>query len=94
MDMNKQIAGAFRAARARIKRRKNNFICIALLDSGHPLRSSAINIVQTRMAGAFTLSKWLVVHKVAPRIDDLDDALMREYRLRWLDALIQEFDPS
>jgi hypothetical protein len=85
------IADAFREARKRIKSRQNTYICFALSDTGHPYAVSASRIVQTRMSGHFTLEGWLLGNGHIPN-KHMARKHMREYRLRWLDELITEFE--
>lgn len=89
---NRQIADAFRAARKRIALGKNRYICIALDDSCHLARRAAQRIVMRRLRGDSTVSQWLYGRGFIT-CQRMDRELC-EYRLRWLDALIEEFDPA
>lgn len=91
-----QIADAFRAARVRIANGDETYICTALDYTGHPGAGPAKWVVQIRLGGHpwyYTLEDWLrETPKVPP--SKLTVKKMREYRTRWLDALIAEFSPS
>ena len=90
---NKKIAEAFRRARAQIRSGRQEFICNALYVSKAPGREAAQRVVMRRIkAGGLcwgsTLDTWVRVYVgVEPTLEQ-----MRAYRLRWLDALIEEFE--
>lgn len=85
-----QIAEAFRAARARIKAGQNSAICLALQDSGHEARNAARRVVQRRIGKRLYVYQWLIDVAKVPH-DLITYENLRAYRLRWLDALIEEF---
>lgn len=96
----REIANAFRDAYQEIEQYDEVYICHALTNS------AAIHIIETRMgktqggwvrrpcgerkrAMLYSLDDWLYDRGFSRR--KLDSGNMREYRLRWLDALIKEF---
>jgi len=100
---NKQIAAAFRRARVLIEDRREYFICCAIAGSVEKGTQTAHNkaesIIATRLGGRFkTAEYWLWNnHSGYAKWSESVSAdercnQMRLYRLRWLDALIEEFE--
>jgi len=92
MTTRKDIANAFRAARKRIESKNNYHICIALEDSRHFARREAKRIIERRLGRYVSVTHWIDSKGLITETTSSSD--MRDYRLRWLDALIQEFDKS
>ena len=46
--------------------------------------------ISDRLGGALTVSQWLSKQNIPPEL--LTSDAMREYRLRWIDNMIKEFD--
>lgn len=90
------IAGAFRYARAKLLADRGCFICL-ILTGYEDLHASAMarQVVCTRMGTVGTsgssLEAWLVINEHAPW-SQLTATAMRDYRVRWLTALIEEFE--
>jgi hypothetical protein len=91
----KQIAKAFCVARQQIARGTHSYVCHALPATVGG--AAAKKVVEARLAGCTTVAGWLS-QKASPRVSwhltviALESGRnMREYRLRWLDALIKEF---
>lgn len=90
------IARAFRYVRDKLLADRGRFICFILIGYDDLYASAmAKQVVRTRMGqlgidGA-ALEAWLIVHKHARR-PQLTAAAMRGYRVRWLTALIEEFE--
>lgn len=101
MTTRKQIAAAFRIARKSIANNPTGFICNALpftTEAG----KAAERIIHERMGyvergpsgyseGPFTLQSWLRLHGHWLELEYVPSHIMQAYRLRWLDALIEEF---
>lgn len=88
---NSQIANAFRVARKRLLDGRNPFICIALYGAGAGA-DEARYVIENRMQSdgrTHALEDWLKGRGIDVDIDE-----MLDYRIRWLDALIEEFDPA
>lgn len=94
------IAAAFRQARLFIEGGVRFFICHALdlVASGNPQGAVlAKYIVHSRMqppkgpSSGYSLENWLVDNGHAT-YRQLSRVAMREYRVRWLTALIEEFE--
>jgi len=101
---NKEIAEAFRAARSYIEGSKESYICLALTAARHagqitiPQSLAARAIIENRLGDRSYVTTWLF-DKVPGFRDWYEKSLvierikeLRLYRLRWLDALIEEFD--
>ena len=101
MTTRTEIADAFRVARQSIANNPTGFICNAL-----PFRTeageAAERIIHERMGyvergpsgyseGPFTLQAWLRLHGHWLGTEPVPSQIMQAYRLRWLDALIEEF---
>lgn len=93
-----EIAEAFRDAQKRIQSRHNTYICFALRDCCAKAKKEATGVVRSKMNvndETFSLEGWLLKHSIAKHswIYGTEEAReqMRLYRLRWLDALIEEF---
>ena len=95
-----QIAAAFAEVRWRFQNHPDEeFICNTLDDLAHTGRYSGAKaakaVVKARLGGEHTLNNW--VRKNVIRAEEHDERTrcyswtMREYRLRWLDALVKEF---
>lgn len=81
------IAQSFRVARELISDKRESYICVALFGiDPHGAR----RIISDRIKGYESLKDWVRVHVLGGIIPADDD--MRAYRLRWLDALIAEFE--
>lgn len=89
---NKQIANAFRRAKVRMIDRRETYICHALYKAGRGAEVARIE-VNWRLGGHPTVRSWLLGNGISSESEMTFDALM-EYRLRWLDAIIEEFDPA
>lgn len=99
---NPELVKAFTAARPLIKSGDHSFICFALDDISCWDRTLvspvclAKQLIRTRLAGYYNCETW-VAHNVPSTILNhlfntyVGRKQMREYRLRWLDALIKEF---
>lgn len=96
MTTRAEIANAFRIAREGIASHEDTYICNALpgTDAGEQAKS----IIHERMGpvpadvgcrSGYAVWHWLDAQGVD--MDAFDDHAMRQYRLRWLDALIEEF---
>jgi len=86
---------AFRIARAGIAAEQFSFICVALQYSqgSFRARARAMKIIQTRMGGSLSLEWWLYEQGVVSAYPGtIRKGQMQAYRLRWLDALIEEFE--
>lgn len=75
------------------------FICITAAVVGNcfdcPVSADrAKETVMQRIAPHYSLNSWVRanVRGVSRKITALDSSVMREFRLRWLDALIAEFE--
>jgi hypothetical protein len=104
---NKQIAVAFRAARKRIKSGYEDYICLALdgaelcgeIDSLTYLQAKRIIEDRMQLPPHYSLEHWLSKNvpeysqflSTEPSIDRRNEQ-RKKYRLRWLDALIEEFE--
>ena len=92
---NKQIADAFRVARFLIETEYHKFICFALPNT--VTGGAARSVIETRIGSSAALGHWVRVN-IPGALDDWENnpqfftEQMRLYRLRWLDALIEEFD--
>jgi len=101
---NKQIAHAFREARPYVEDRRQKYICAAVNDAASAgkisvgVSDAATDIISDRMSHKLFLESWLYANSRSfaeweDRADrDEQFEQMRLYRLRWLDALIEEFD--
>lgn len=100
---NAEIAEAFRAAKKRLARERNEwrmgqkyeFICHALRHST-PAGNQATKIVNARLDSCGTVTSWVITY--APGAKELAntdpvkfDNEVQAFRHRWLDALIEEF---
>jgi len=106
-DSNKQIARAFRYARKRINSGNGTYICLALEDAegcneiDYATFLQARNIILGRMQlpPHHPIEEWLRIN-VPEYVEFLNTERdfakryeqTKKYRLRWLDALIEEFD--
>lgn len=91
------LAEAFRVVKARLQRTgPERFICNTLSFAymhdliGNWAVNEAKHIIRVRMNNAFTLEVWLTKHHGVPGEQKTYSA-MYQYRLAWLDHLIQEF---
>jgi len=82
----------FKLARASIASGLDRFICIALKHTQGSVRDRdrAKQVITTRMRGSGTLESWL--EGVGIPAHAQSSLKMQAYRLRWLDALIEEFE--
>ena len=90
---NKMKVRLLRAARKRIELGLNGFICEALDDAGGAIPRSYAEVhdlrrlIRNRLDGFAIAETWL-----SEKHDlDLDHDQMREWRLQWIDKLIEEF---
>lgn len=88
---------AFRAARKRLTQRGvTRFICNVLQDAYQAREidnwqlTNAKHEINTRMDHTWTLEHWLRIYHNVPT-SDLITRNTHQYRLAWLDALIEEF---
>ena len=101
---NKQIARAFREARVYIENSQQTYICSSIYALGQTgkistdVSAAARDIISVRMDQMKYLEGWLYANSESfkawyqrTNFSDLRNQ-MRLYRLRWLDALIEEFD--
>ena len=104
MTTRTQIADAFRIARQSIANNPTGFICnsLPLTTEAGKAGKAAERIIHERMGyiergpsggseGPFTLQSWLRLHGHWQGIEPVPSRIMQAYRLRWLDALIEEF---
>lgn len=85
-------ANAFRGAAKILRRGQRAFICSALALYAGPGFRAARAVIRKRMYPHATLEIWLVRRQYELPWEDRTH-VMREYRLAWLAALIDEFDP-
>lgn len=92
-----EIAQAFRDAVPLIKSGRISWICWAVQESAGvtslkraAAAEAAVQIIQQRLRGNGTVEGWLMGHADVD-MDDLTKENCREYRLRWVQSLIQEF---
>lgn len=99
----KQLAKAFREARPYIEDHSDSYICCAIAEVwaagkiSKKVSYAATNLIAERMNQKVFLESWL--YQNSPEFQDWYDLADREeqfkqmrlYRLRWLDALIEEF---
>lgn len=102
MATNKELVKIFKAARQIIANRERNCICYALglagpsSDAGGAIACDAKDIILDRLTPEIFVEGWLAQFVPGLTMGYLHDTpegreKCREYRLRWLDALIQEF---
>lgn len=92
----KQIAEAFRAAKRSLERKGYGYICVELDRVRAPGAAAAKRIIAERMEAVdnidyFSLETWLLINDNAKTKHITPDNMLA-YRLRWLDALIKEFE--
>lgn len=85
-----KISEVFREARKIIKSKRQIFICLAIEDIDAPLSdlNKAKKIINDRLAGHRTYSRWLYVHH--PKFWNFPS--FRPGRIQWLDSLTAEFE--
>ena len=87
-----EIAEAFRAARKIVDSGAEDFICCALQISDARYSIEARHIISSRIKPYGTLNDWLKRnYEPSESHSHKNGRQMRLYRLRWLDALIEEF---
>ena len=91
------LAEAFKEARKRIESRRCHYICYALKGALDERKidcwaaQSAGNLILDRLSPYNTVEGWLMGSAGVPVRFAQNAELSREYRLRWLDSLIEEF---
>lgn len=94
-NYNQMVADCFRDARNRVADGSQEFICNALDKGNRPGSERAKNIIRQRlMPGSHkfdTINSWLLRNEIGTPVDRMNEDLVREFRIRWLDALIKEF---
>lgn len=95
MSERELIANAFREVHRKIKHghARSRFICINLQDFKPLGWIQAQRIIEKRLQGYGCLETWLQqLHSIDYLEERNPDKAMRQYRLRWLAALIEEFE--
>ena len=105
MKSNQNLAKTFRAARKLIEAGDgeggNRFICTAITKASFSVEISyddadrAMAVIHDRLDGKFTIEEWVYVNVLGGnrvQFNSLNSEVFKEYRLRWLDALIAEFE--
>lgn len=90
-----ELVEAFTHARERIQRKKEYFICHALV--GHPHAAKAKKLIRRLMGKPpygihhnwYCLERWLVHHGILG-FPEITATNMRSYRIRWLTHLINQ----
>jgi hypothetical protein len=90
-----QMAAEFRRSFDWIRTQEVEFICHTFPNT--PAGRACQEVVRQRMdpdsrfGPYYSLETWLARQRIGTKAQRLDRKLMREYRLRWVDALIKEF---
>ena len=80
-------------AKKKIQSGKSSFICFAIGGVGGECKLDVIKLkaeIRRRLYPYYFLETWLECD-VGIKCEELTNKNMREYRLRWIDALIKEF---
>ena len=98
--MDKSLAHAFRLAQSMIATGHQWYICEALIHlyARRQIQGweyeRARNIIQTRLGDSITVEEWLERNVTDGNVylwADNPTGILKDYRLRWLDSLIEEF---
>ncbi len=95
------IARVLRAARPYIKKSMEAYVCHALVAAradGYPKWCfshcyNARKVIESRLDGYMTVVDWLEARHPNPK-RSVSFRNTRNYRLAWIDSMIQEFDPE
>lgn len=90
-----ELVEAFTHARERIQRKKEYYICYALV--GHPHAAKAQKLIHRLMGKPpygirhnwYCLERWLQYHRIS-QPGEINPRKMRSYRIRWLTHLIHQ----
>lgn len=81
-------------ARKRIVCHQSEYVCNAITHTRHPNAALLTTEITHRLEGYYTVFAWLKNQGVFNGIEypfDYWEPHSREYRLRWIDSLIEEF---
>ena len=93
---NRQIADAFREARRALRCGEHSYICNAIPSHFDGADAARAVIAERLGGGRNTLFSWLVKqgHMTDKEMGLVTYQERTEFRISWLDALIEEFDPA